>query len=328
MTGRFFTCLMYYLTDHPHFVEPDVYERELQDMATRIRQIPSLRSLYQIGSVSTPGISDLDLVAVFADGSTVDTDPTAELTDSARYLFIHKIYGCSESQLAKAWRFSAFQTHRLLAGERLPDVSPEPPPGDEIRTQLTLEYLVKLFINLSLQKEYRVIKVRSVLLHVKACLEDLEWLKAHGTELHTETLRLIGWRADWFRSRLSDKEFVNWFLNYLKLLTDFLDSQLKQRGFYAPHPAPVTVGRNLRLVAGDSLFVRREGSNLSFLRPFFGKKYSNLMNRLNRFNVYVPLRESVPSGAIKDYFDFLSSLKEHNRNYLPEFYPLASSLKL
>ena len=56
-------------------------------MCEALSDIPGLKSIYQIGSISTPGISDIDLVSIFGDGEQVLANPRSAISLQALNFF-------------------------------------------------------------------------------------------------------------------------------------------------------------------------------------------------------------------------------------------------
>ena len=64
-----------------------VYTSSIEQVVAELSNRPDVVSIYQVGSVKHPGISDVDLRVVFADDAVFDSDPRAKLGDDGRYLF-------------------------------------------------------------------------------------------------------------------------------------------------------------------------------------------------------------------------------------------------
>ena len=198
-----------YLTDYPQYVPYGIYERAINQMVERLIKYPGLLSIYQIGSISIPGISDIDMVAVFQDDAACDRNPLKELSRSERYLFVHGLYGVSTKHFHKAQCYTFFHNYNLLWGERLSfwgkNLSKK-----KIRTlkiQIALEYLLKVYINITVERTYGIVKVRNLLLHTKALLYDLEFLGISSGRLYDLVEGMVTSRNNWFKSK-PEKESV------------------------------------------------------------------------------------------------------------------------
>jgi hypothetical protein len=76
------------ITDLPHRVIPTAYDNAIQKMAEWLMQFSEVLSVYQIGSVSQPGISDIDMVAVFKDDASFPAQPLEILNVHERQLWM------------------------------------------------------------------------------------------------------------------------------------------------------------------------------------------------------------------------------------------------
>ena len=66
--------------DYPKFVPRAEYDKAIDRMVEKLKKIQGIVSVYQIGSINDPGISDIDLVAVFEDKISCNIDPRDNLS--------------------------------------------------------------------------------------------------------------------------------------------------------------------------------------------------------------------------------------------------------
>ena len=57
----------YKLIDKPKYIPLEEYNNLIEKVIVELSKEISIKSIYQIGSIKNPGISDLDLVCVFRD---------------------------------------------------------------------------------------------------------------------------------------------------------------------------------------------------------------------------------------------------------------------
>lgn len=149
---------------------------EYDSASTRIdallRAIPGVVAVYKTGSVSAPGISDIDRIAV-TDGINRSEGIWGKLTDREKYAAMHSPFIASNSTFAEhAWYANA-RPLELVSGEKI-NVS-YPAGGSALISKiLAIENLVILRLKLEKQAVTRRIKVRPLLCHlnnVRHCLD-------------------------------------------------------------------------------------------------------------------------------------------------------------
>lgn len=320
--------MTYSFTDIPSPLEESAYHRILKNVVAKLSSLEGVEAVYQIGGIASPGISDLDLVVVFRDDFVCLYNLHDELSDEEKYLFIHKLFGCSAKYFHESSRYSFFHNFTLLAGS---DIKREEKLNEletsTIKSQIALEYMVKMYANIIVQKEYSVLQIRSLLLHGKALNFDLEFLGVDAITLQESVNELLSIRKNWFKATDGKAQIELWFKQFVILFPEILDSILKVRGLYLPEIETKKIAKNISLHRGASLSHVRRGIVLpSFPVSLLGKKYFRLQNKFNSFEILLPVRENEPPEALTKYFAFQSKQKEYNKKHLPHFYPLASSL--
>jgi hypothetical protein len=251
----------YQLTDHPTMIPASEYGEAVEELAQRAKNTEGFLSLYSIGGVSAPGISDLDVVLVLEDGFSVREDlrPT---TAVGRQLFIHSLYGTSRSLFLEAQSYTCYAPYRLKCGQDLLAGHPALALDTDIRRQIAREYLLRLTIGLKLQHLQRMLRVRSILLNANGIGSDLEVL----TPGNTPALQLLGelqvLRRSWFEKQTPpESAFVDWFGRFLKWLRN--SSALTKFSF--PRTAPIRWAGTY--VSGGER--RSDFRNTSYARPSF-----------------------------------------------------------
>ena len=62
-----------------------------------------------------------------------------------------------------------------------------------MKVQVALEFLLKFYVTLGIQRAYGVIRMRDVLLHVKALQYDLEFLGINEGAVHDGINKVLAW---------------------------------------------------------------------------------------------------------------------------------------
>jgi len=198
------------LSDFPRIISHSDYDECTVRLIEATLSMKGVLAVYGIGSVSSPGISDLDLVAVFQEDIICDNNVRSALSADDKYLLIHSMYGASANRFLKAQDFTFFQPYKLLAGnDLLPEKLPVPDPS--VRLQVTLEYLLKFYISLKLQHAYKLIRIRSILLNAKGSFIDLRYLSPGNPDVEEFHEELKSIRSKWFIDANSSENFQSWF---------------------------------------------------------------------------------------------------------------------
>lgn len=319
---------MYRLIDPPRYVAPEAYVQARDAMVRHLQAQPGLVALYQIGSVATPGISDIDLVAVFEDESACGADPRGGRSAAERYLFTHALFGSSRTLFRQAQRYTFFSNYHLLWGEDVKATAPTPAPSDvaPLQAQIALEYLVRLHATLTVQRCYGVLKVRSLLLHVKGVRFDLAFLRRSEGALPALTEEISAWRDRWFSRPPSAAEVAAGVDGFAAALEACLREEMAARRFHLAGAGPWRVARSVWLARGAALGARRDGLRLPPALGVLGRRYLSLQNRLNRFTFTLPVATDEAPAVLAARFGLLRQMAHYNRRHLPHFGVLAASL--
>jgi hypothetical protein len=318
------------LVEFPHYLSLDQYEQSIDSMVNRLRGFPGVRTIYQIGGVSTPGVSDIDLLVVFEDGASCDQNPLRDLSSQDRYLYIHRLFGMSQSHFRDSFRYVFFHSYNHLWGERqeIPAGGNELEDAKRIKGQAGLEYLIKLYISMTVERVYRIVKVRNLLLHGKALLYDLADLEITSGRLPELLATMIEWRSRWFDERPRRKNLIQWLDDFYNGLKAELSSAIIGRKFFVPNWASLRISRNMRIVSSNELGYRHTGFTLPEVFGGIGEKYFNVQHRFNRFEFHVPITADSIPRELSIRHEFITMLNEYNDRYLPYFVPVAYGLPI
>ena len=299
-------------------------------MVEKLRHYPGIVSIYQIGSVSNPGISDIDIFAVFEDGVQAQGDPLLGLERWERYLVIHGLFGASRSHFIEAQRYTFFHNYRLLWGEQLESESGEISVENRgaLQSQIALEYLFKMFVDMAVEHAYGITRVRGLLLHVKGIMYDLQFLNVTSGNLYQLVQTMVQWRDHWFEETPSREALLAWVERFYAELRAFIVHMIPTKPFYLPESANLCLAKNMQLTVSSQLGFSRRGVTLPSCFGWLGKKYFNVQHRFNRFNFQVPAVMTDIPGIVQSRFDFLRRMKDYNARNLGSFTPLVSSLNV
>lgn len=319
-----------HLTDYPHPVDISHYEQSIKRMVARLAAIPGVHAIYQIGSIGSPGISDIDMFVVFDDHVTTNFQPIAGLSRMDRYLFLHALYGANRSRFNDIQRYTFFHNYSHLWGEDLfkmqrPISSSQ---SDVLKVQTALEYLYKMYISATIERSYQIIRVHGLLLHIKALMYDLQFLNVSGGRLFELISEMIQWRENWFHRAVPKKSLIFWHREFYNALHDFLVQKFSEKTFYLPQKTPFKIARNVTIDPGPDLSCVHRGLILPPALGGLGRKYFNIQHRWNTFVFTVPSKNSSIPLPIMERNDLLSAIIQHNKRHLPNFMAPASSLSI
>ncbi len=289
-----------------------------------------VKAIYQFGNITTPGISDIDLLVVAKDNFIIDLNGFENLPSKYKNLFTHGILGVSESFYERNNYYNVWSENHLIAGQELKkENAQEKTIEDEIalKHQIAIEYLVINYIDLKIQIEYGVVKLRSLLQHLKGIKYDLEFLNIKDCALNPLLEKITHWIKNWFEETPSDKVLSEFIHLFDKTNEDFLIEIFSKESLYLPETSNYRISKKINLVNNPNLQYSREGILVPlFFNQLFGNKFIKLQNKFNSFEFQLPITHTSNIEILKERFLFLKEMKKYNIQYLPNFSPLISSI--
>lgn len=320
--------MSYKFIDYPKEISEHEYKSAIKKMVDTLHGYKSIKSIYQIGSVSSLGISDVDMFVIFEDGVIQGLDPIKE-GQANKYLFTHQLYGTSLKYWSLLRQLTFFHNYKHLFGEVLPEdnIQLDLDAQLELKRQIALEFLIKMYYTLSIQLTYKIVKLRTFLLEGKALIYDLDFLGINTGRMFDLVQKVITYRANWFKNTPSNQDLQKLISELYVELEKLLIDVLANETFYLPSVAPYTIASNLKIINSEKLAIKRKGFKLPNLLPLSERKLFNLHHRFNYFTVCIPYSETPKGSVLQQRFDLLSTLREYNQHSLPHFLIPASSFK-
>ena len=318
-----------HFVNRPVAISRQAYDEALADVADYLAQVPGFLSLYRFGNITTPGISDLDILAVFKNGVTTHITGFENTKPQHANLFTHGIMALCEDHFYKNQHYTLWSDHLLIRGENLEAKVAERKTNVEIealKIQTALEFLIANYIDLKMQLTYRIIKLRSFLQHVKGLIYDLEFLGINSGSLMNllaEMKRII---LNWFSNHPADKTLSSWIAEFNHEYELFCKEIFAKNAVYLPFAKQYVIARNVELHSAPGPHFRHTGLVLPPLFSGIGKKYINLQNRLNRFKFFFPVKYNSDCKLIEERFSFLKEMKSYNRQHLNGFMTITTSI--
>ncbi|PNQ73287.1 hypothetical protein C1T31_07140 [Hanstruepera neustonica] len=315
------------IIDIPNKYNEAAYHEAINNQVNYLSKSEGVLSIYQIGGLSTPGISDIDLVVVFKDNFKFEENPRIANSAVANYLFTHGLYGASKSHFSACLKFTFFHNFRHLYGEELDLSNPTPDYlQKELKEQIALEFLFKMYINLAIQKSYNTIKLRSLFLHIKALPYDFEFLNIEPKALLEMVQEGIELRNNWFHETIPSDTVISWFKQFFISYESFLVKLFDKQKMFSP-ALQFKIAPNIEIQNDNALGYNRRGLIWPDFFNLLDKKYFKALNRMNQFTFQVPLNVNPPE-IISSYFKYAETVDSYNKNHLPFFMTLTSSLKV
>lgn len=313
--------------DYPNQVDRSLYEEAVTGIIDRNKTTNGLKSIVKFGNLTTPGISDIDLLFIFEKGVMCGHTGMEDLPANHKKLFTHGIMALSEDKYIDNQYYNIFSNHHLMWGEPLPVIERTRNQSEEsaLRIQTAVEFLIANYIDIKIQKEYGIIKLRALLQHMKGILYDLEYLNEINTKIHPHLFEIKNFIIQWFEQTPSEKKIKDWFFSFEELFEEYIQEILEKYPLYLPLRENYAILKNMTMKNGSYIHIKRNGVLLPNISILAGRTYFKLQHKFNKFNLSCPLTHEA-SPIIKDRFDFLIKMKEYNRQYLPNFMTITTSI--
>jgi len=313
--------------DRPISLHRSLYDEAVDGIIERNKDLPGLKAIIQFGNITTPGISDLDILFVFQKGIKCRKTGLEELPEEHSALFTHGIMAISEDQYADNEYYTLWSEHRVIWGNNsLPESKIRTQEEDRsLKIQTAVEFLIANYIDLKIQKTYSIIKLRSLLQHMKGILYDLDYLEDENSILHPHLEKLKAMIVAWFSETPSDRIMSDWYNSFEILYDEYVHQTLKKHPMYLPGRDQFAISKNMLLQNSSTVNFTHQGILLPSFLSFSGRYYVKLQHRFNKFIIACPLRHEA-SKIVEDRFEFLIRVKEYNRQYLPNFMTMTTSI--
>ena len=199
-----------------------------------------------------------------------------------------------------------------------------------LQQQIALEYLIKMYQTLSIQITYKIIKLRYILLEVKALQYDLEFLNIKDGKLFKLINDCIEIRDQWFDKQYDKKFLSNCIFKFHYELENFLKRKflIEDTKIYFEAAKKYHSSRNISYVNKKDFGFIHSGIVLpGIFAEVFGKRYFNFNSRFNKFIFFLEISE-LDKEILKSKFDFEKKCNKYNSEKFSFFNVLKSSIKL
>lgn len=312
--------------DRPVQVPRTLYEEAVDHIIGYGKSIPGLMSIYRFGNINVPGISDLDLLFIFRDGSSCPLNGLESLPDKFSRLFTHGIMAMSEAFFDDNFQFTIWSKAECVWGEQMPAPSQRTEEDDlALKKQTAVEFLMANYIDFTVQSTYRVFKLRSFLQHMKGIGYDMELLGINQSTLHPLLDRLRSMIDNWFIETPTDGQIRDWIASFSAVFTTLLDDILQHNRLTLPEGKRYKIASNMWLIPEPNVGFSHRGWLPPPLFAFMGRNYFKLLHRTNRFLFTCPVSHQ-SEGFLAQRFRFLQRMKAYNNEHLPGFMTMTPSI--
>lgn len=130
------------------------YARALRDYVESLKKEQGVASVYQIGQVTFPGLSDIDIVIALKGPDAMRGHSIKSLGTEARYIFMHEPYVIPASMAGKSMSLMAFKEPERLMGKSIKFERPS--------RVITMHTFIHEFLDGNLYRFERLINTRKV----------------------------------------------------------------------------------------------------------------------------------------------------------------------
>jgi len=306
------------------------YNEAIKSICNYLIKKDGIKAIYQFGNITTPGISDIDLLVVAQDNIKLEFNGFEEYPTHLKHLFTHGIMALPECYFGLNDYYSAWSDKTLILGEKI-TVNNLPKITDAetsaIKHQVALEFILMNYINLKIQLTYGTIKLRSLLQHLKGIQYDLLFLNIKESSLNPLIEQLKKWILNWFEETPSDHELSKFIIKFDETYEQFVKNIFLKEELFMPSNQSIQVSKNIKLINSEIIGFNRNGILLPvFLSKHLGLKSAKVQNKLNSFTFQVPYTNKCSNLIIENRITFLRKMKQYNNENLPNFSTLTSSL--
>jgi hypothetical protein len=294
-----------------------------------LRKNDDVKCICTFGGVNQPGISDIDLLITFKNGATYHDSIIENLSDKEKALFTHGIMALSEEHWFKNKAYALWDNQKIIFGDA-PSGNTIELSEEELRIikkETALEFLFTNYIDLTLQKEYGIIKLRDTLQHTKGLVYDLDYLNIENSPIDNYISKAKEWISNWHKSKPADKEITIWFNQFYEAYSLFLTELFKENRIYLSESLTRKFAKNITLIDANSISYSRKGIKVSsLLYPILQKRTLKISNKLNSFEFYIPSTNQPENIILDKRIAFFSEMKKYNQLHFPKLGLLTTSL--
>lgn len=309
------------LIDRPRPSERETYNHAIEKTVGVLSAQSFVDSVYQVGGVRHPGISDIDLLVVVDDAAASDADPLERLTAEERYLFTHACFLVPVSLAPELATYTLITGYRLLYGTSWgwEGGADDTKTTEALGTQTALEFLAKNLLDLFVQIEYRIVKVRVLLQHLKGLELDLALLEIEDADLRPIVEAAAGLTESWFLRPDAEQAAAELAIDLLRPLYRVVVEATARQDLYSPSGSTISFARNMTIDNASTVSLSRYGVRLPRLPGIAERRSFNAQHRFNRFRFALPMTKAPTASYQENRFRFLALAKSFANSRFPAY---------
>jgi len=313
--------MSYHFIDIPKFVPVESYHTAIDRMVKHLLSTGIVKGVYQVGGITSPGISDIDLYVVFENDISSLANPVKDLSYPDNYLFTHRLFGTCEENAVKLEQFTFFSKYNFLGGNEsaLLNYSASEEETSILKHQIALEYLIKAWYSNAIGMEFGTVKLRNLLLHAKAIKLDLEFLGIREGNLVSNIAEILEVRSAWFQKPASAKTLTRLVKEYDAGLAEEIRNAISRFGFFVPDNANFQLSKRIDLRTLEQLQLIRNGLLLPNALTRLSGKLFKMQNKLNSFSVGIPISKNNIPPILLERQRQMKTAFAYNHAHLPGF---------
>ncbi|HMT28119.1 MAG TPA: hypothetical protein PKD91_02445 [Bacteroidia bacterium] len=313
--------MKYKYTELPQFIPMEIYEDEITKMVKTLISSDKVISVFQVGGISNPGISDIDFYVIFKNDVNYLQNPVQQLSYPGNNLFTHRLFGTSLNYATQLEQFTFFNKYNLLAGEKINMTDYELSAADRklLEHQIALEYLIKAWVIVSLSKTFKIVKLRNLMLYAKAILYDIEFLGISDLKFLEVVNEILDIRKKWFSEKISLHRLDSIIDEYHDGLYRCITDAISKFNFYISPASNTLISKRVKIEKSEKIQINRNGFLIPASLANSSSKIMKLQNKINHFTVNLPVTESGIPDIISRRQQTINEAIVYNNKNLPGF---------
>ena len=149
--------------NNPSPAKREEYDSAVNAVVQQLQNAEGLLAIYRFGNISSPGISDIDLLAVFENDVRCEMSGFEQMPPHLQKLFTHGVMALSKKHFRGRKQYTLWTDDHLVWGNAIDTSQTLSPSGEEItilKRQIAIEYLLINYIDLMIQSRYKIINIR------------------------------------------------------------------------------------------------------------------------------------------------------------------------